>query len=200
MRCQIDHLVVAARTLSEGVDHVSRRLGVPLAPGGRHARMGTHNALVSLGECYLEVIAIDPQAPPCDGPRWFGLDHFTGVPRLVHWVAATDAIDALRPDDCRILDMERGDFRWRFAVTADGRPSLGGTVPALIAWQDGGHPCNRLPDHGLRLKRLSLACDQPHRLRGELSRLGLGERIEITAAGPALRAEIQLGGKLIELF
>ena len=200
MNCHPDHLVIAARTLGEGIGHVFRRLGVSPTPGGRHARMGTHNALLSLGpDRYLEVIAIDPDAPAPPQPRWFGLDHFTGMPRLVHWVARCGAIEALRPDDCRVLEMERGDFRWRFAVTTDGMPALDGTVPALIQWQAGGHPCNRLPDHGLRLKRLTLAHAQPQRLHGELARLGLAEAVEIAAAGPPPRAEIQIGGKVVAL-
>ncbi len=200
MICQLDHLVVAARTLNEGVGHVSRLLGCDLQAGGKHTRMGTHNALLSLGpDCYLEVIAIDPDAPPPPQPRWFGLDGFKGVPRLVHWVARTSDIEASRPAHCRVLDMERGDFRWRFAVTLDGVPDLDGTVPALIQWQAGGHPCNRLPDHGLRLRRLSLGHDQPQRLHGELARLGLADQVSIAANGPALKAEIQVGGKIVEL-
>jgi len=192
--------VVAARTLNEGVGHVSRLLGCDLQAGGKHTRMGTHNALLSLGpDCYLEVIAIDPDAPPPPQPRWFGLDGFKGVPRLVHWVARTSDIEASRPAHCRVLDMERGDFRWRFAVTLDGVPDLDGTVPALIQWQAGGHPCNRLPDHGLRLRRLSLGHDQPQRLHGELARLGLADQVSIAANGPALKAEIQVGGKIVEL-
>jgi hypothetical protein len=59
----LDHLVVAARTLEEGAAWVTGRLGVSMAPGGKHALMGTHNRLLSLGaRAYLEVIAIDPDA------------------------------------------------------------------------------------------------------------------------------------------
>lgn len=200
MTCTLDHLVIAARTLSEGVGFVQQRLGIAPGPGGRHARMGTHNALLSLGpDCYLEVIAVDPDAPPPAQPRWFGLDAFKGVPRLVHWVARTGRIDALAGPDCRVLDMERGDFRWRFAVTADGLPQLGGAVPALIQWQEGGHPCNRLPDHGLRLKRLTVAHADPNRLHGELARLGLADRVTIAPAGAPLTAEIQVGGRIVAL-
>ncbi|MCA1909244.1 MAG: VOC family protein [Magnetospirillum sp.] len=200
MTCQLDHLVFAARTLNEGIGHVSRLLGVAPQAGGKHARMGTHNALLSLGpECYLEVIAVDPDASAPPQPRWFGLDAFKGVPRLVHWVARCADIDALRPPRCQVLDMERGDFRWRFAVTPDGVPELDGTVPALIQWQEGGHPCNRLHDHGLRLRRLTLGHGQPQRVQGELARLGLADQVSIAANGPALKADIQVGGKLVEL-
>ena len=70
-----DHLVLAARDLDRGGAWLEDRLGVALTAGGRHSRMGTHNRLLSLGEnFYLELIAIDPQAPPPDRPRWFGLD------------------------------------------------------------------------------------------------------------------------------
>ena len=200
MTCQLDHLVVAARTLNEGVGHIARLLGVPPQPGGKHARMGTHNALLSLGpDCYLEVIAIDPDAPPPPGPRWFGLDHFKGAPRLVHWVARTGAMDDVRPPDSQVLDMERGGYRWRFAMTPDGTPALSGTVPALIQWQEGGHPCQRLTDHGLRLRRLNLAHADPHRLRQALAPLALAEQVSLAASGPPLAAQIDCGGKIVTL-
>nr|CAM75385.1 conserved hypothetical protein [Magnetospirillum gryphiswaldense MSR-1] len=200
MTCQLDHLVVAARSLGEGIGHIAQRLGVAPTLGGKHARMGTHNALLSLGpDCYLEVISIDPEASAPEGPRWFGLDRFTGIPRLVNWVARTQSIDRLRQPDEPALDMQRGDFRWRFAAPFDGQPRLGGTVPALIQWQDGGHPCNRLPDHGVRLKRLTLSYADSGHLHGELARLGLAERVQLAGNGAALRAEILVAGKVVEL-
>ena len=70
----IDHLVVAARTLSEGAAWLEERLGVSLSPGGEHPLFGTHNRLLSLGTGYLEVIAVNPDAPAPTRPRWFGLD------------------------------------------------------------------------------------------------------------------------------
>lgn len=200
MTCQLDHLVIAARTLGEGIGHIAQRLGVAPTLGGKHARMGTHNALLSLGpDCYLEVISIDPEASAPDGPRWFGLDRFTGIPRLVNWVARTQSIDGVRAPDEPVLDMQRGDFRWRFAAPVDGQPRLAGTVPALIQWQDGGHPCNRLPDHGLRLKRLTLSYADSGHLNDALTRLGLAERVHLAGNGAALRAEILVAGKVVEL-
>ena len=61
----LDHLVVAAADLEEGTRWVEERLGVGLEAGGRHTLFGTHNRVLSLGpDCYLEVIAVDPEAPP----------------------------------------------------------------------------------------------------------------------------------------
>ena len=77
--CELDHLVVAAASLDEGVAWCERTLGVTPGPGGRHPLMGTHNRLLALaGEAfpasYLEIIAIDPDAAAPRRVRWFGLD------------------------------------------------------------------------------------------------------------------------------
>src|SRR3982750_3587887 len=103
LRATLDHLVVAATTLAQGCDYVESGLGVRPQRGGKHPRMGTHNALLRLGpKLFLEVIAIDPAAPAPGRPRWFDLDEprmrasLTDGPRLAHYVARTDDIDALR--------------------------------------------------------------------------------------------------------
>ncbi|MFZ1661557.1 MAG: VOC family protein, partial [Paracoccaceae bacterium] len=40
---ELDHIAVSAATLDEGIAHVEATLGVPLAGGGQHAYMSTHN-------------------------------------------------------------------------------------------------------------------------------------------------------------
>ena len=71
----LDHLVVAATTLADGIDFVAERTGAIPQPGGKHVAMGTHNALLRLGErVYLEIIAIDPEGTKPLRPRWFDLD------------------------------------------------------------------------------------------------------------------------------
>lgn len=38
-------------------------------------QFGTHNRCLGMEDgIYLEVIAVDPEAPPPSRPRWFGLD------------------------------------------------------------------------------------------------------------------------------
>ena len=98
----LDHLIIAAATLEQGCDYVASGLGVRPQPGGKHVAMGTHNALLRLGpRTYLEVIAIDPAGVAPARPRWFDLDDvrmraaLAEGPRLVHFVARTDDIEAL---------------------------------------------------------------------------------------------------------
>ena len=90
----VDHLVIGARTLAEGVAWCEATLGVVPGPGGRHPLMGTHNRLLKIAgaaypDAYLEIIAIDPGAPAPARRRWFGLDEvdLRAGPRLLHVVA-----------------------------------------------------------------------------------------------------------------
>jgi hypothetical protein len=161
MTLYLDHLAVSAMSLDDGAAWVETALGVPLAPGGKHSHMGTHNQLLNLGDLYLEVIAIDPDAAPPPSPRWFDLDSFRGPPRLTNWICRTDDLDATlaaAPDGTgTATDLARGDYRWRFAIPASGRLPFGDCHPALIAWQGDRHPARDLPDRGVRLTRLEIA-------------------------------------------
>lgn len=157
----LDHVAVVARSLDEGATYVEAVLGVELLQGGAHPEMGTHNRLLSLGpHSYLEVIAVDPDAPKPPHRRWFNLDTFSGAPRLMNWVCRTDdldsALDAAPPGSGRPMSLSRGDMRWRMSVTEFGRLPFDDAMPALIEWGDSPHPNRRLPDYGLRLTRLDV--------------------------------------------
>ena len=75
MTTEVDHLVIAADSLEQGSAWCERTLGAKPVAGGRHALMGTHNLLLQLSSTafervYLEIIAIDPDAPaPGRPPR-----------------------------------------------------------------------------------------------------------------------------------
>src|SRR5882724_10968881 len=105
---RIDHLVVAAHALDQGVQWCEAVLGVTPGPGGEHPLMGTHNRLLRIAstrypQAYLEIIAIDPAALRPGHGRWFDLDDpalqetVREQPRLIHFVAKTvDAAAALK--------------------------------------------------------------------------------------------------------
>ena len=127
----LDHLVVCAETVETGSVYVEKMLGVVPGPGGLHVQMGTHNRLVSLGpEIYLEVIAVDPDATPPGRTRWFDLDRFAGPPRLTNWIASCDDLTAavgVAPDGIgEVMELERGELRWKMAVSHDVRWGVSG--------------------------------------------------------------------------
>jgi len=173
----IDHLVIGARTLDEGVAWCEATLGARPTGGGKHALMGTHNRVMSIASAalpraYLEIIAIDPQAPHPGRTRWFDLDSpamqavLAQGPRLVHWVARCEDIDAccarLREagiDRGEVLgaqrETERGLLRWRISVRPDGARLFDGALPTLIQWTH-EHPVDGMCDSGVHLQRLEI--------------------------------------------
>lgn len=188
---RLDHLAVAAQTLAEGVAFVEASLGVRMAGGGAHGHMGTHNRLLSLGDLYLEVIAVDPAAQAPAWPRWFDLDRFAGPPRLANWVVACDDLEvalAASPPGAGVpVALSRGDYRWRMAVPGDGRLPFDGGFPALIAWQGALHPAAALPESGVRLEALEIRHPEAAALRAALAGLADG-RVRVMAGPVGMRA------------
>lgn len=213
-RIEVDHLVVAARTLDEGVAWCEATLGVAPEPGGRHALMGTHNRLLSIGSAryprsFLEIIAIDASAVAPQRVRWFDLDApamqqvLCDGPQLVHWVARTGDIAAgtalLRsaghdPGTPTVVDRmtSRGLLRWQLTLREDGRRLAAGAVPLLIEW-GAEHPCDSLGEHGLALERVELGGVSP----GIAAMLGVGAAK--AGAGPALKAVLTTPRGRVEL-
>ncbi|MEV7136539.1 VOC family protein [Arthrobacter sp. NPDC093128] len=177
MNARIDHLVIAADSLEQGAAWCEATFGVQPSGGGKHALMGTHNRVMNIStvrfpQCYIEIIAIDPEAPAPGWPRWFGLDQpalreaVRELPRLVHAVARTDMIEMLRQSlaNCALdpglplavqRDTAYGLLKWRITVRDDGRTECAGALPTLIEWA-GAHPCAHLPKTPLTLQELVL--------------------------------------------
>lgn len=183
---RLDHLVLAAQTLQEGVEYLQDILEIELPPaGGKHPLMGTHNRLLNLGGgAYLEIIAVDPEAPAPGRPRWFALDHFTGKPRLLTWVARTVALEGYPALELGpVRKASRGDLEWQITIPEDGRLHWGGVVPYLIRWGP-QHPTDTLPDTGCRLVAWKLRHPLPKALAPVLQRLGLEPLIPDPLASP----------------
>ena len=159
MKSQIDHLVVAAHSLQQGVEWCEATLGITPAAGGEHEKYGTHNRLFKIATpafpvAYFEIIAINPDAviekkpPPT---RWFDLDskqlqaELAKSPRLVHFVVNTDNIQAARhswknqginrgPIIHASRKTPKGLLQWQITVRPDGDRLFNGTLPTLIQW------------------------------------------------------------------
>ncbi|HBS51240.1 MAG TPA: polyphosphate kinase [Rhodobacteraceae bacterium] len=192
---ELDHLAVAGETLEEAAAAVEAALGVAMQAGGRHARFGTHNRLLGLADgLYLEAIAIDPEAPAPDRPRWFDLDRFSGPARLHNWICRARDLDAalarLGPGAGAPVALERGALRWRMAVPADGRLAHDECHPAVMQWDCAAHPADMLPASGCALHRLVVVHPEAHALRELLAPLLTDPRVAFEAGAPALMAEI----------
>ena len=221
---QLDHLVIAARTLDDGVAWCEATLGVSPGPGGEHPLFGTHNRLLRLAcdfapRAYLEIIAIDPAAVPRCAPglkRWFDLDDPNlreqlerQGPQLIHWVAsvtdlaaATAAWRALGIDRGPALAASRptpdGLLQWQITVREDGQRLFGGALPTLIQW-GASHPSGRITDAGLSLRSLHLQHPQATALQQALAAIGLGG-VAVTEGAAGLLAGLSApGGRELRL-
>lgn len=206
MHAVVDHIVIAAATLEQGVAWCEATLGVVPGPGGQHALMSTHNRLLKIESgafpgAYLEIIAIDPAAPAPGRVRWFGLDEpamqsrIAQQPQLVHVVARTEHLDLLRrglvsagqqPGVPLAAQREtpQGLLSWQILVRDDGVLPCGGALPTLIQWQ-GVHPTARMAASPVALKRLVLR-GVPAQAQAALTLRGVDFD---AAAGPALSAD-----------
>uniref|UniRef100_UPI0035B166BC VOC family protein n=1 Tax=Hylemonella sp. TaxID=2066020 RepID=UPI0035B166BC len=195
MSAQLDHLVVAAATLDEGVAWCEATLGITPGPGGQHALMGTHNRLFSIASAdfplaYFEIIAIDPAASDPGRRRWFDLDDEAlqarlrhEGPQLVHWVArvndAPAAVTALHTqniDRGEVIAASRstaqGLLQWQITVRPDGQRLFDGLLPTLIQWGD-VHPAADMPPSGITLAALELQHPQANVLNAASATLEL---------------------------
>ncbi|SLN51542.1 hypothetical protein ROA7450_02584 [Roseovarius albus] len=169
---ELDHIAIACETLDEGQAWVEEALGVSLQAGGQHAHFGTHNMLLGLEDgLYLEVIAIDPEAPVPGYPRWFDLDRFSGRPRPAFWICRTKSLQsaiATYEKAGFAVPLTRGDLSWQMAVPSSGIWPYDNMFPAFIEWQSSPHPATRLPPSGCRLTQITVRHPNAEELAGEL--------------------------------
>lgn len=217
MRAHVDHLVIAARTLAEGVAWCEATLGVTPGPGGAHPLMGTHNRLMNItskafAQCYLEIIAIDPAATPTRAAgqhRWFDLDDAAlqaGLaregPQLIHFVArvpdARGALHALAHGPEASSHIDRG------ALIEASRDTPAGRLAWQITVRDDGqrlfygalptliqwgpvHPVDAMPASGLTLRTLQLTHPRAPALSAALDAVGFSG-MDVRAGAPNLVA------------
>jgi len=198
LKAKFDHVVIGACLLAPGTRQVEEWLGAATGGGGKHPLMATHNRLMRLGGQggYLEVIAMDPDAPPPSRPRWYTLDaqhtrdRLAQGPRALCWVAAVSDIE-MAARDCgydagEIIEVTRGDLHWRLTVPQDGGLAAGGVLPALIEWPDGVDPVAALPAADIALTGIAAAHPDPAFVESCMDRLGLGDLMTVTGGPPSL--------------
>lgn len=220
---RVDHLVVVASNLEEGVAWCERTLGITPGPGGQHPLMGTHNRLfriatVNYPRAYFEIIAMDASSQGLDKTRtsrWFDMDSkalqasvTADGPRLVHFVANTPnvvaAVDALQtlgldrgPVVAASRETPRGLLQWQITVRDDGQRLFQGGLPTLIQWGD-VHPANGMAESGVTLQSLNVHHPDANLLQAALRAIGL-QGVGVQAGAPNLIATLRTPRGLVTL-
>ena len=157
MRLAIDHIVYIVPDFESALDDLEGKLGVRPQVGGRHLSRGTKNALLNLGnECYLEVLAADPENTTFLGERWMGVD-LIKKPTISRWAIQSANIE----HDCQVLKKyhpnlgeiaagerktQEGDIlRWKMSLPL-ALPQIE-IVPFLLDWSTSAyHPTKKLEE------------------------------------------------------
>jgi hypothetical protein len=144
---QIDHLILGAADLEQGIERFAARTGVRPVFGGRHPGRGTQNALASLGGGrYVEILAPVPEA--ADTPDFRGLRALKDL-TPVGWAVSTRDVSAtvtalaragFKASEPRDGARDRPDGRKLEWTTFGIEPAIDG-APFFIRWGDGTvHP------------------------------------------------------------
>lgn len=215
MTARIDHLVIAAESLEQGIAWCEQTLGITPGPGGEHPLMGTHNRLMRVAtvdypRAYAEIIAINPASPdpqPARTGRWFDMDDpalrariAQDGPQLVHFVAnVPDVAQAL--NDWAALGIDRGPalaasratprglLQWQITVRDDGQRLFLGALPTLIEWGD-VHPASHMPESGVTLQSLTVQHPQADVLRAAYAAIGL-TGVQVKQGAPNVCAQLR---------
>jgi hypothetical protein len=216
---RVDHIVVAAASLAQGVAWCEDKLGISPGPGGEHPLMGTHNRLFNISSaafpaCFFEIIAVNPQAPDPGRARWFDLDTpalqaaVREEPRLIHFVAqtpaataATRALASLGLDRGPLLrasrETPRGLLQWEITVRPDGQRLFYGGLPTLLEW-DGVHPTDNMPASQVVLLAMTMEHPRPGDLSAAYSAIGL-QGVAAQDGAPNLIAALQTPRGIVQL-
>lgn len=189
----IDHFMYAVADLDEGMAWAEEVFGVAPAFGGSHEGLGTRNALLSLGDTYLEIIAPDP-AQSADSQMVTGMTVMSAG-GLVTWAAQGDlvvtkglleeaGISSAGPLETRRRTADGGLLVWDLLFPQ--RAGYG--MPFFIDWRDSPHPAATTPVGG---ELVSFDISTPD--AGELGAVlaGLGLDVEVSEGEPKMRVVIE---------
>lgn len=206
----LDHLIFASWDVDAGRAHIAELTGVTPDFGGPHVGLGTHNALMSLGDdVYFEIIGRDPDQPDATGPFAFGLTAESPA-ALIGYAAHPspgETIEqlsgALRdvgadPGPVRSMSRRKPDgeeLTWSLTQSSS-RSTLDGALPFLIEW-GGPNPAGSTTP-GCKLVELTVTHPDPEPARPALAAIGLGD-LAINAGTFGLRAIIDCPKGRVEI-
>ena len=183
---KIDHIVIGANDLDQGIAFIESKLNVTLPKASKHEDMSTHNCVGPTGnDSFIEILSIDPDAPEPARTRWFDMDNpvvkakFQVSPCAYHWVVGTNDLDAVIKNSPiplgEVVKFTRGERSWRLTIPNDGSLQEEGLIPTFIEWSPGAHPSSGMQDLGLELQEVVLTHPDSSWLINILCELGVAD-------------------------
>jgi len=184
---KIDHFVFGAKTLNDGSKVIRKILNEDLSEINVHEAMGTHNRVISLGSCYLEVIALDPKNQNVNNNTWFNLsdknyrENFLRVPKLISFVISSEELNSSIFFEKEFL-VSRNIYKWFFRKPNSHYLKKNNfrnvnLFPSLINWETIS-PLNEMKKSSYIFESLEIMLNRNHKLLYDfLLSLNLKEKI-----------------------
>ena len=184
---KIDHFVFGANTLSEGSNTIKKIIDEDLSEINTHETMGTHNRVISLGSCYLEVISLDPKNQNANKNTWFNLSNkiyrekFLKDPKLISFVISSKELNSSIFFEKEFL-VSRNKYKWffkkpNFEYLSKNNFKNTNLFPSLINWQSVS-PLNDMKKSSYIFESLEIILNKNHKLLQDfLLSLNLKEKI-----------------------
>ena len=184
---KIDHFVFGANTLSEGSNTIKEILDEDLSEINVHETMGTHNRVISLDSCYLEVISLDPKNQNLNSNTWFNLgdkiyrEKFLKIPKLISFVISSDELNGSIFFEKEFF-VSRNKYKWffkkpNFEYLNKNNFTNTNLFPSLINWQSVS-PLNEMKKSLYSFESLEITLNKNHKLLYDfLLSLNLKEKI-----------------------
>lgn len=192
----IDHVLLFASDLDRAARIFEERSGIAPQIGGAHPDIGTTNALASMGESYLELIASDRSAAslPDLAPFHYAVrsdDIRRSAAKVESLGFTVDWMDGQRetPDGAVL--------HWRTFEVIEH--DFGGAIPFFIDWGSTPNPANTAPG-GLSIPHLTIVHTRSDELETFFHELGIpvsvhngeADRLTLTLMSP--KGELKLSG------
>jgi len=205
LHAQLDHVMVAIRSLPDGIAEFEQLSGVKAGVGGKHPGRGTENALVSLGNgAYIEIIAPQGNVPLAD--------EYEGMRSLQHlsiftWAVSVSDVDAAvaslksagfavnPPQPGARVTPSGARLEWSTFTLADKSIRI---APFFIHWKEGTqHPSTTAPG-GCSMSAMKLQDPAVGRLSSALKALGV-PGVTFVEGPPKIDAIVKCGTKTVAL-
>ena len=170
---KIDHFVFGAKTLSEGSKVIKNIINEDLSEINVHETMGTHNRVISLGSCYLEVISLDPKNQEANNNTWFNLSNKTyikknlKIPKLISFVISSEQLNSSVFFEKEFL-VSRNKYEWFFRkpnydyLKKNNFRNIN-LFPSLINWKTNS-PLNKMKKSTYIFESLEIMLNKNHKL------------------------------------
>lgn len=200
---KIDHFMFAVPDLKDGLTWAQDTFGVQPVYGGEHVGLGTCNALLSLGDTYLEIIAPDVQQK-LSGNFGARLAELSAA-GLVTWAAAGDLgciADTLSDLNVGVHGPQPTERKTsagallRWALLFPRSNAYHPQLPFFIDWMACEHPSKTSPVGG-SLEVLRVSTENVEQQRSVFGALGL--EVDVVPGVAGLEIGISTKGSQVRL-